>query len=68
MAVSNADLTRLIFLDCIEQGLEIPDGCDIEALYARVGGAPSGTLVVDATRATAAPQPPVTASTARTRQ
>lgn len=33
MAVSNADLTRLIFLDCIEQGLEIPDGCDIEALY-----------------------------------
>ena len=33
--VSNADLACMIFLDCIDMGLGIPDGCDIDALAAR---------------------------------
>jgi hypothetical protein len=34
-AVSDAELTCMIFLDCIETGLGIPDGCDIDGLAAQ---------------------------------
>ena len=35
MAVSNSDLTELVFLDCIEQGSGLPDGCDSATLTER---------------------------------
>ena len=35
MTVSNADFSCMIFLDCIETGSGIPDGCDIDALAAQ---------------------------------
>ena len=35
LAVSDAELVCMIFLDSIETGLDIPDGCDIDALAAK---------------------------------
>ena len=35
MALSNAELLVMTFLDSLGQGLEIPDGCDVTALAER---------------------------------
>ena len=62
MAVSNADLACMIFLDCIEMGLGAPDGCDVDTLAAQdliqpaAGGwslTPRGQLLLHTLRSSA---------------
>ena len=35
MYISNADLTLLAFLECIEANAEVPDGCDVETMVSQ---------------------------------